>query len=158
MQSNSVPFKHSPIILRLKWLGLLGLLLLNFILPASAAYTFGDDRPSSHQRILHISNHSALHFDLSMYLFPNTQIANPVSSIAPTQNATLTLQNDYAPFANATVWFKLDNHTVFSVIMVDKLVSLHGCKSKNTLFHKSNYICQLDETPVGLQLKILPAS
>ena len=131
---------------------------ISLLLPVQQLYALphlSNNASTPSQRTLFISNFSTNHFDISMYLFENTQAITPVSTVAAGQNTTLVLQNRHAPFANATVWFKLADHTVFSVVMVDALTSVQGCKSQNTLFHKSNYTCKLEQTRTGLHLKIV---
>ena len=132
-------------------------LLFILLLPAyqlHALQQFNHQPTTISQRKLIISNTSKLHFDINLYVFPNTKIISPITNIKPEQSATIFLQNALDPFANATVWFKLNTHTVFSVVMVNELVSIQGCKSQYTLFHRSNYICKLEKTPSGLHLKI----
>ena len=120
--------------------------LVIFSFMVSALYA----QSSLSQRRFSIANET----DLSFYLLPKPFEGAEFSSFNPTILPGQTIHTTLSTFdgirnANGVLAFHLDNHYVFSLVVKDALVSVHGCKSKPVFFHPEEYVCALDDLPTG---------
>ena len=102
------------------------------------------------QRHITIVNETDLTFDLQTRPFEGSDFT-PFPFVL---SSGATLQTNLNSFdsqlnANGLILFSLNSGYVFSLIMKDAIVSVHGCKSKNVFFHPEDYVCQLSDTEHG---------
>lgn len=102
------------------------------------------------QRHITIINETDLTFDLQTRPFEGADF----SSFPFVLSSGSTLKTSLSSFdprlnANGLILFSLHSGYVFSLIMKDAIVSVHGCKSKNVFYHPEDYVCQLSDTEQG---------
>lgn len=120
--------------------------LVIFILLASTLCA----QPSLSQRPFSVTNETDLSFYVLPKPFDGAEFSSFNSTIQPGQTIRTTLSTfDGVRNANGVLAFHLDNHYVFSLVVKDAIVSVHGCKSKPVFFHPEEYVCGIDDLPNG---------
>ena len=98
-----------------------------------------------------IANQTDISFSLLPKPFEGASFSSIDSIIQPGQTIQTTLSTaDGIRSANGVLAFHLDNHYVFSLVIKDAIVSMHGCKSKPVFYHPEEYVCTLSRLPSGV--------
>ncbi len=97
-----------------------------------------------------VSNTSDLAFTLQLRPFEGSQFSDIPLKLLPGEELKTTLSSiDNVRSANGVIVFQMDARYVFSLVIKDAIVSVHGCKSKPVFFHPEEYVCLLTDSDNG---------
>ena len=97
-----------------------------------------------------VSNTSDLTFTLQLRPFEGSQFSETPLKLLPGEALKTTLSSiDSVRNANGVIVFQMDARYVFSLVIKDAIVSVHGCKSKPVFFHPEEYVCLLTDSDNG---------
>jgi len=104
------------------------------------------------KRPILVTNQSNLSFDVQPKPFDGSYFTPFAYTLFPQSQLSFSLEsyNDLSA-ANGVVVFMLGGRYVFSLVIKDQMISVHGCKSKNVFFHPDDYVCQLKDGSDGIK-------
>ena len=122
----------------------LGLSLLSLYVDVAATL------PVMAERMITVVNETDLHFDLQPRAFDGSDFSSfPYTLSAKQSMETILASHDHVSSANGLILFSLSSGYVFSLILKEAAVTMHGCKSKRVFFHPDEYICRLTQSDTG---------
>ena len=106
---------------------------------------------SLEQRAVSVINDTDINFSMQPYAFGNADFTPFSYELKQHTRVNFNLNSaDLVQPANGIVVFMLSGRYVFSLVMKDQSVSVHGCKSKNVFYHPAEYVCTLSGDENGV--------
>lgn len=130
--------------------------LLNLILIFCWHITsYAGDNASSLFRTVLIHNRTNLYFQVIPQPHSNSSFDNidHDNSLPSLKSIQYVLSNPVAE-PNGLLSFKLNDNYVFTLVIQGPIVSLHGCKSSASFFHRADYTCRLKNDLQNSQIDI----
>ena len=111
------------------------------------------NHPLSSLRHIKIINHSELTLSIHHSPYSGSSFGRLEKSVERGQTVDLELFNEIEN-ANGLLAFSTNDKYLFSLIIKDKVVNVHGCKSKQVFFHPEDYLCTLKKDQTGTQIEL----
>tara|TARA_B100001989_G_scaffold237287_1_gene199833 strand:- start:1187 stop:1642 length:456 start_codon:yes stop_codon:yes gene_type:complete len=106
---------------------------------------------SLEQRAISVINDTDINFSMQPYPFGNADFSAFSYDLQQYSRVDFHLNSaDLIQPANGIVVFMMSGRYVFSLVMKDQSISVHGCKSKNVFYHPAEYVCVLKSEDTGV--------
>ena len=128
-------------------------ILIIFAIFNFASTTYGQNVLS--ERDFKVVNDTDLTFDLQPQAFQGAYYTAFPLELNPSSEILFSLKS-YNPIqtANGILIFMLSGRYVFSLVIKEQMVSIHGCKSKNVFYHPEDYVCTITSSEGKKSLNI----
>ena len=118
------------------------IILIIFAIFNWPSITYGQN--TLNERDFRVVNDTDLSFDLQPQAFQGAYYTAFPLELRPSSEILFSLKS-YDPIqtANGIMIFMLSGRYVFSLVIKEQMVSIHGCKSKNVFYHPEDYVCSI---------------